>query len=342
MAVTDSTQHPDFEDFRRYYYSEMSFEEQHRLEKKMLDEPLVADAYEGFVTMLADEIHIDKVKKELFARLHARISEKRKGIIPLWAYGAAASAVIVLGVFWQTQTGSLPSETAKVEVKEVPATLPVIKETKPSHTVAPRKPTGKILSDKYKKAEVPSGALQSPVKDFRASERIAAITEAEEGEIQLETETLDINSSDTFIYAKPQQFNLDSLRTVLVTPKKTTVLAENVNARSATPASSLAASGRSGGLIARNTSPMPLGGWQSYQNYLETKTKDAELKGMVTVSFIVGPDGLLTGFSPKGDQLLYDQAIRILKEGPAWLPAISNGEKILKTVEVTIHFGSRD
>lgn len=342
MAATDSTQHPDFEDFRRYYYSEMSFEEQHQLEKKMLDEPLVADAYEGFAAMLDDETDIDKVKKELSARLQERVPEKRKSIIPLWTYGAAASIIIVIGVFWQTQKGSLSSATAKVEVEEVPATLPVIKETKPSHTVVPRKNPGKILSDKYKKAEVPAGALQSPLKDFRASERIAAITEAAESEIQLEGETLDINSPDTFIHAKSQQFNLDSLRTVLVTPKKTTVLPENVNARSAAPASSLAASGRSGGLIARNTSPVPLGGWLSYQDYLETKTKDAAIKGIVTVSFVVGPDGSLTGFSPKGEQLLYDQAIRILKDGPAWLPAISNGEKILKTAEVTIHFGSRD
>jgi hypothetical protein len=93
------------------------------------------------------------------------------------------------------------------------------------------------------------------VKDFLAGERIAAITEAAESEIQVERETLDINSPDAFIPAKPQQFNLDSLRTVLVTPKKTTVLPENVNARSAAPVSPLAASGRSGGLIARIPRP---------------------------------------------------------------------------------------
>lgn len=340
MAATDSTQHPGFEDFRRYYYGEMSFEEQHQLEKKMLDEPLVADAYEGFAAMLDDETDIDQVKKDLSARLYERVPEKRKGIIPLWTYGAAASIIIVIGFFWQTQKGSLSSETAKVGVEEVPATPPVIKETRPPNIV-PRKNPGEVLSGNYKKAEVPAGALQSPVKDFLAGERIAAITEAAESEIQVERETLDINSPDAFIPAKPQQFNLDSLRTVLVTPKKTTVLPENVNARSAAPVSPLAASGRSGGLIARNTSPMPLGGWLSYQDYLETKTKDAAIKGIVTVTFLVGPDGSLTGFSPKGDQLLYDQAIRILKEGPAWLPAISNGEKILKTAEVTIHFGSR-
>jgi hypothetical protein len=342
MAATDSTKYPDFEDFRRYYYSEMSFEEQHQLEKKMLDEPLVADAYEGFVAMLDNEMHIDKAKKELSARLHERLREKRKSIIPLWAYGAAASVIIVIGVFWQRQTGSLSPETAKVEPMEVLPAVPVIKETKPSHTAAPHETPGKALSDKYKKAKVPTGRSQSTVKDLQRSKELAAVLVEKNAGFQSERETLADEASDSLAVFVRQSLKLDSLRTVLATPKKTTVLAENVNARSAVPVSSQESSGRSGSLIVRNTSPMPLGGWQSYQNYLEAKTKDAVLKGMVTVSFIVGADGSLTGFSPKGDQLLYDQAIHILKEGPAWLPAISNGQKILKTAEVTIHFGSRD
>src|SRR6218665_3046649 len=117
MAATDSTQHFDFEYFRRYHHGEMSFEEQHKLEKRMLEEPLVAEAYEGFVAMLDDKNHFDTVKKELSAQLHARISEKRKSVIPLWAYGAAASVIIVIGVFWQTNTGPAALETAKVAIR---------------------------------------------------------------------------------------------------------------------------------------------------------------------------------------------------------------------------------
>lgn len=342
MAATDSTQHSDFENFRRYYYGEMSFEEQHQLEKKMLEEPLVAEAYEGFVAMLDDEIQIDKAKKELSERLHVRISAKRKRIIPLWAYGAAASVIIVIGVFWQTDTGPVSLETAKVEVREAPAPNPVIKETKPSSIAAPQTAPIKALPGQQKKVEVPAGALQSPVKDFHSDENIAAVADRKEAEFQLDREILVPNSPDTLIHAKPQQFSLDSLRTALATPKKTTVLAENVNARSAAASSYQASSGRSGRLIVRNTSPMPAGGWESYRNYLETKTKDAELKGTVTVSFMVEPDGSLTGFSPKGDQSLHDQAIRILKEGPAWLPATFNGDKISRTAEVTLRFEPRD
>jgi hypothetical protein len=343
MAATDSTQHSDFEYFRRYYYGEMSFEEQHQLEKKMLEEPLVADAYEGFVAMLDDKIQFDTAKKELSSHLNARVSEKRKHIIPLWAYGAAASVVIAVGVFRQMQTGPLSREAAKVEMEEAPAAVPAIRETRPSSISTPQTAPVKTLPGQHKKEEAPAGESQSPVKDFRPDEYIATATDGKERGFQSESEILGPNLPDTLADAKRQQFYLDSLRIVLVTPpKKATVSPENVNARSAAPVSSLAVSADSGSPIVRKTSPMPLGGWESYRNYLETKSKDAELKGIVTVSFSVGLDGSLTGFLLKGDQLLYDKAIRILKEGPAWLPATLRGEKILKTAEVTIRFGSPD
>jgi TonB family protein len=71
--------------------------------------------------------------------------------------------------------------------------------------------------------------------------------------------------------------------------------------------------------------PAPVTGQTAFENYLRTKTVNPENKytGTVRVSFTVMPDGSLQEF--KILRHLNDacdaEAIRVIKEGPAWIPA---------------------
>jgi TonB family protein len=71
--------------------------------------------------------------------------------------------------------------------------------------------------------------------------------------------------------------------------------------------------------------PAPVTGFTAFENYLKTKTVNPENKysGTVRVSFVVMPDGSLQDF--KILRHLNDacdaEAIRVIKEGPAWAPA---------------------
>ena len=71
--------------------------------------------------------------------------------------------------------------------------------------------------------------------------------------------------------------------------------------------------------------PSPLTGETAFENYLRTKTvnPDNKYNGIVRVSFTVMPDGTLQHF--KVIRHLNDacdaEAIRVIKEGPAWIPA---------------------
>ena len=71
--------------------------------------------------------------------------------------------------------------------------------------------------------------------------------------------------------------------------------------------------------------PSPVTGQTAFDNYLRTKTVNPENKynGTVRVSFTVMPDGSLQDF--KILRHLNDacdaEAIRVIKEGPAWIPA---------------------
>lgn len=90
MAGTDSNIPADFEAFRRYQNGEMLPEEQHRLEKLMLEDPMTAEAFEGFLIMSKAEHEQDQVSMELSNALNARMQSNKKNALPMWTYAAAA------------------------------------------------------------------------------------------------------------------------------------------------------------------------------------------------------------------------------------------------------------
>jgi hypothetical protein len=97
MAQSDMY-HTGFEDFRRYFHGEMTTQEQHRFEKRMLEEPFFADAYEGYISLLDDRVDHPSSVKELRDRLEIRLNSEKKRLIPIWSYGVAAS--LLLGLSW--------------------------------------------------------------------------------------------------------------------------------------------------------------------------------------------------------------------------------------------------
>lgn len=71
--------------------------------------------------------------------------------------------------------------------------------------------------------------------------------------------------------------------------------------------------------------PAPVTGFTAFENYLKTKTinPDNKYNGTVRVSFIVMPDGSLQDFKILRhlNEACDAEAIRVIKEGPAWAPA---------------------
>ena len=91
---------------------------------------------------------------------------------------------------------------------------------------------------------------------------------------------------------------------------------------------------------------LPAGGYSAFREYLkknleypEKALKDGK-EGTVKLRFVVGVDGSLqdikvvSGLSEECDA----EAIRLLKEGPRWYPAISKGRRTARTVEISVPF----
>lgn len=99
MAVTNDFI-PDFDDFERYYSGEMRVEEQRALEGRMLDEPPVAEAYEGYLAWRVTHSDTSGMRTDLRERLHERVERERKPGLPLWTYASAASVLLALFAYW--------------------------------------------------------------------------------------------------------------------------------------------------------------------------------------------------------------------------------------------------
>jgi TonB family protein len=86
--------------------------------------------------------------------------------------------------------------------------------------------------------------------------------------------------------------------------------------------------------------PSPLTGETAFENYLRTKTVNpGQYNGTVRVSFTVMPDGTLQGFKVIRhlNEACDAEAIRVIREGPAWIPA-SDGKpaKVKVRVKFTV------
>ncbi|OWP64297.1 hypothetical protein CDA63_04460 [Hymenobacter amundsenii] len=92
--------------------------------------------------------------------------------------------------------------------------------------------------------------------------------------------------------------------------------------------------------------PLPAGGYPAFRQYLRDsldypdKAREKQLQGYVRLQFLVGVDGKLSDIkvtsklSPECDE----EAIRLLKEGPAWFPGVQSNRRTARKVEVKVPF----
>lgn len=90
----------------------------------------------------------------------------------------------------------------------------------------------------------------------------------------------------------------------------------------------------------------PFGGRKAYEKYLKSNLRfpqqalESKVKGKVTIGFIVGTDGTLRDFNVM-KSLGYgcdEEATRLIKEGPKWLPSAEDNIAIESNVRVKMKF----
>jgi hypothetical protein len=93
------------------------------------------------------------------------------------------------------------------------------------------------------------------------------------------------------------------------------------------------------GAVASDEKPVPRSGWLQYHAYLQQNSSFDGDETLI-VSFLVKANGELADFKVSGNSTLRERAIRIVRTGPLWQPALVAGEAKDAPATVTIHFHS--
>ncbi|SES72664.1 TonB family protein [Hymenobacter actinosclerus] len=92
--------------------------------------------------------------------------------------------------------------------------------------------------------------------------------------------------------------------------------------------------------------PLPAGGYPAFRQYLldsldyPEKARERSQQGTVRLQFVVQADGRLSDIkvvrrlTPECDE----EAIRLLKDGPAWFPGVQNNRRMARKVELNVPF----
>ena len=304
-------------DFIRYHDDKMNGDDRNAFEKELQKDLFAEEAAEGF-SMISAENAVNDIT-ELERRLQGRTGKSTLHLFSRITWAAAiATIVIISSVLLITRQGKKPvtiSQNINLEIK-APAPVPV---TVPEEN----KPSEAKRSDRKL-------AVSSPLP-AKAAER------TEEKEVPEE---------------KISEFQVAEVKDSAV---PTPDLVTNTNIAAAERVSSEGKrmeSARAAGISLKGKSeqagdyipPQPAAGRDTFNLYIEKNIRNPEpgktIQEVVTLSFLVYGDGTISGIriigSPGEDYSR--EAIRLIKGGPAWKPAMENNRILEDSVRVSIVF----
>lgn len=308
-----------FTDFLRYRKGEMTNAEKNSFEKELEKDPFLSEAFAGLGSV--NDTHIENDLISINKKLRRRTERKRRFII----YRIAASIavlMIVSSVFIVIERNSQESREAMPEYKSVTMDIPRPEPLrKPEESPAAALPTPP--------APTPPKSNQSSSEPSRkaAKEQVSYNMVREEREIQRE----DVEPSKKMEAVQEQKI-----------PDSNRFLAEGAAGNQ--PAAA-ARSVISRDISQADTPARPAGGQQAFDRYIleNIRRPDSATAGqrvVVVTSFRVKTDGSLDSIKiVKSPQKQFsDEAIRLIKEGPAWRPAIRDGVAVEDEVSLRIVF----
>jgi hypothetical protein len=313
MSDKNKNKKSSLSDFIRYSRNEMSGKERNSFEKELQKDPFSDEAEEGL-----SKISTDSVEEDILT-LQKRLVKKTKLNTRNNFYRIAAAVavlMIVSGIFFIIQrkdTTETLSENITQE-KKIPFTInkPGVISEQPIKSFEKKQVI--TTPEKSKKAEHP---VINKVSDLYIEESQKTITKDSE-----------VTKPDTIIITADE-----AVAESFATEKKIDM------ARAAgAPASAKSEISR------EYIPPQPSVGKDSFDIYIAKSVRnpgpDNHIPKAVLMKFKVKPDSTLTGIiivSSPG-KAWSKEAIRLIKTGPVWKPAIENGKSIEKEVRLEIVF----
>ncbi|MFY0253210.1 energy transducer TonB [Chitinophaga sp. 30R24] len=352
---------------RRYLTGELEDKNMHTLEKQALDDPFLADALEGYGQAMPDQ---RANQDDLAARLAARVASAeeeaivaivaRKGKVRSLYYRIAAVAAILLLMF---SAGWYLHQTQKKPViaSRLPLSAPVAVDTVSFHQEDKNALPSLAAVQPKEKAKLvtvpkPVPALSAPAEPEKKITPLLAAKKPVQGV------TADTAADDGYDYSftvvAPEKYSRIEKRSLPALKDSqviTAMLRDETRNRFSYRADSLQVVHMLEGKVAGVNvdkdnveidmpyrAPMPAIGEAAYERYLQTKTANPgnQYAGIVRISFTVMPDGKLEDFKVIHhlNEACDAEAIRVVKEGPVWLPA---SDKKPTKIKVKVKFSAK-
>jgi len=315
MADKNKYKRSSLTDFIRYRNNEMNGDERNAFERELQKDPFAEDAAEGF-----SRIHADKVNEDI-TTLNKRLQRKtdKRSRTSIYRIAAAIAVLMVVSTLLivnlkEKQSLTL-SENIRHEIK-TPVTIPV-----PEPILLPS------VAATDKKQVIPPPA---PLKS-KKEENLDNIQVADEQFAESQVSVLkdsEVTKTDLSKIAAGEVYDQ-----VFISDKRMDM------ARVAgTPAISKSESG------SEFQPPQPVIGRDSFDIYLEKNIRnsltDNSGQKVVTISFNILIDSTINDIKiiSSPGKAWSEEAIRLIREGPAWKPAMQYGKVIQERASVRIVF----
>ncbi len=339
-----------------YLNGTLSAEIKHKVVQYLADNPFEAEALEGLSSQHS-ELANDML--DLEARLSDRISTPRekKWYHRYWQVAAAILVLMVSGLTIYLLTPDNVSEVAVNQVtdEEIPKENPLSPQSGARDVASERssaKPeTTPLVSGDKNPAGISSREKQPPPEesdlDLRPdrTNEVAAVKSVPNQQLQPQN---DLSGDEKEIFD-------NQLQQSPVPAGQSEILEETVEeslissqAPEAAKANSFSSRKRSvsapaSGITRSLPSAHPPEHWQEYlSNNLRypTLAKSQQTAGLVKVKFLVDTQGKPSQFEVT--EKLCDQcdqeAVRVIREGPLWKPAVHDGQPVKSQAEITVEF----
>lgn len=300
-------------EFLRYVRGEMTKREENAFQRKLQKDPFADEASEGLKEI--DPRLAEKDIQKLGKRLKNRIFQKQR---VLWYRIAASVAVLAI----------------------LSSIIIIVSKKKPGEQIAyspPPAPAQEIEAAPQKKeavtiAEMEKQAPVTPEKSKQVTDSLSII--------QSDTIEKEELREDTAFFG-----NQDAVAARIDEPVKAVVEEKAMAARSVLAKETNFTEYEKEDSVVEYTPPLPLNGRSSFEKYIEDNIRRPDTLGAgesvtVVLNFLVTADGIIDSIRVERSpgKIFSDEAIRLIKEGPAWKPAVKNSKPVSDTVNISIVF----
>ena len=303
----------DLLEFLRYVRGEMTKREEHAFQRKLQKDPFAEDASEGLEGI--DPRLAEKDIQQLNKQLKNRTTKKQK--VTWYRIAASVAVLMILSSIFIIINKNKPTEQIVYSPAPAPEQeIQAASEQKEDIQIA--------------KMEKPAPA--SPEKSKKVTEAVP-IPESETVEKkEIREDTISTGIQDAVV-ARVEE------------PVMAVVEERAMAARSSLAKRTNYAEYEKEDTIPGYTPPLPVNGRIHFDKYMQDNirrpdTTTAGQSVVVVLNFLVTTDGKIDSIivvrSP--GKIFSDEAIRMIKEGPEWKPAVKNGKTINDEVRIRIIF----